>query len=127
MSETYQSLKPLKDRMEKNLPEEKDLPLLNKKRIENKAKKDVRTPKNFNRINVVRYQIEKGKTPCVGVKKKRIGKASSIVVREKREKSTPVEIKEEVVNDGVDHENNTEFTVFTESKQRKFGSRIRIE
>ena len=47
MSETYQSLKPLKDRMEKNLPEEKGLPILNQKRIENKAKKDVPTPKEF--------------------------------------------------------------------------------
>ena len=65
--------------------------------------------------NVVRYQLEKGTTPCIGVKKEKIEKATSIVVREKRKKSTPVEIKEEVVNDGVDYENNTEFTVFTEN------------
>ena len=42
MSETYQLLKSLKDRMENNLPEEKGLRLLNKKRIKNKAKKDVK-------------------------------------------------------------------------------------
>ena len=34
---------------------------------------------------------------------------------QKKEKPTTVEIKEEVVNDGVDYENNTEFTVFTEN------------
>ena len=47
----------------------------------------------------------------VGVKKEKIEKASSIVVREKRGKSTTVEIKEEVVTDGVDYENNTEFDI----------------
>ena len=50
-------------------------------------------------------------TGRVGVKKEKIEKALSIVVREKREKSTPVEIKEEVVTDGVDHENNMELTL----------------
>ena len=30
-------------------------------------------------------------------------------------KVNPVEIKEEVVNDGVSYENNTEFTVFTKN------------
>ena len=75
--------------MEKNLPEEKDLPLLNKKRIENKAKKDVRTPKNFNRINVVRYQLEKGKTPCVGVKKEENRKSLFDSCQRKKGKVNP--------------------------------------
>ena len=71
MSETYQSLKPLKDRMEKNLPEEKDLPVLYKKRIENKAKKDDPTPKNFNRIQCSKIPIRKRKKPMCRSKKRK--------------------------------------------------------
>ena len=77
--------------MENNLPEEKGLPLLNKKRKENKAKKDVPIPKNFNRIQRSKIPIRKREnsmTGRVGIKKEKIEKASSIVVREKREKST---------------------------------------
>ena len=49
--------------------------------------------------NVVRYQLENPMTGRVGVKKEKIEKVSSIVVREKKGKSTTVEIKEEVVTD----------------------------
>ena len=49
--------------------------------------------------NVVRYQLENPMAGRVGVKKEKIEKVSSIVVREKRRKSTTVEIKEEVVTD----------------------------
>ena len=78
------------------------------------AKKDVSTTKNFNRVQCSKITIRKSKNPMtgrVGVKKEKIEKALSIVVREKREKSTPVEIKEKVVTDGVDHENNTELSL----------------
>ena len=60
--------------MESNLPKEKGLPLLNKKRVENKAKKDVPTPKNFNRIQCRKMPIRKRKNPMidrVGVKMKK--------------------------------------------------------
>ena len=50
-------------------------------------------------------------TGCVGVMKEKIEKVSSVVVREKREKPTPVEIKEEVATDGVDYEKDTEFDI----------------
>ena len=50
-------------------------------------------------------------TGRVRVKKEKIEKTSLIVVREKRGKSTIIEIKEEVVTDGVDYENNTEFGI----------------
>ena len=84
MSETYQLLTSLKDRMENNFPEKKYLLLLNKKKIENKAKKDVSTPKNFNQIQCTKISIGKRKnlmTGRVGVKKEKVEKASSIVVR----------------------------------------------
>ena len=74
ISEAYQSLKSLKDKTENNLPEEKRFSLLNKERIENKAKKDVPTPKNFNRIQYSKIPIRKRKNPktgCVGVKEKK--------------------------------------------------------
>ena len=47
MSETYQSLKPLKDRMEKKPSRRKRSPVTKQKKIENKANKGVPTPKEF--------------------------------------------------------------------------------